>query len=195
MASQGGCVGLGGGHIGGRGSRDERNDQAALETPAERRARTVHRPLRGGEETRSAQVHQPQRDLAAVACSIRALRHGSFVLAPSPPLSDPASSSSDDEAEEGRLIGLEDFIKDEAEEARALSDALAQTVEAAVREQTAEEADRRAMLRAIEAFQAREAARAQRMAEISHVQALKDSLDVSSGESSAECDLLGHHVF
>jgi hypothetical protein len=71
----------------------------------------------------------------------------------------PSSSSDDDKAEEGRVIGPEDFIKDEAEEARALVEVLAEMAEAATAEQTAEEADRRAMLCAIEAFQAREAAR------------------------------------
>jgi hypothetical protein len=39
--------------------------------------------------------------------------------------------SSSDEAEEGRVIGPEDFVKDEAEAAHALADALAQTAEEA----------------------------------------------------------------
>jgi hypothetical protein len=64
----------------------------------------------------------------------------------------PSSSSSDDEAEEGHVISPEDFVKDEAEEARALAEVLAEMAEVAAAEQTVEEADHRAMLRAIEAF-------------------------------------------
>jgi hypothetical protein len=56
----------------------------------------------------------------------------------------------------------------------------------------AEEADSRAVLHAVEAFQAREAARTQRMAEAARVQVPKGTLDVSSGESSTVCDLPGH---
>jgi hypothetical protein len=37
----------------------------------------------------------------------------------------------------------------------------------------------------------REASHAQRMEEAARVQALKDALDVSSGESTAECELPG----
>jgi hypothetical protein len=59
-----------------------------------------------------------------------------------PPPSHP--SFSDDEAKEERVIGPEDFVKDEAR-------ALAQTVEGAAAEQRMEEADRRAALRAVEA--------------------------------------------
>jgi hypothetical protein len=68
-----------------------------------------------------------------------------------------ASFLSDDEAEEERVIGPEDFVKDKAEEARALAQtaeearALAQTAEAAAAKHTPEEADRRTALRAVEA--------------------------------------------
>jgi hypothetical protein len=56
-----------------------------------RRAVGTHHPLRGGEEAGGAQVHQPRRDPAAKASSVRGLRHGSFLLASLPPLSDAAS--------------------------------------------------------------------------------------------------------
>jgi hypothetical protein len=68
----------------------------------------------------------------------------------------PSSSSDDDKADSGRVTGPDDFVKDPAEEEHVLAEAMAQT---------AEEADRLAALRAIEAFQEREAARAQRLAE------------------------------
>jgi hypothetical protein len=51
-------------------------------------------------------------------------------------MSSPSSSSN--EAKEGRVIGPEDFVTDEAEEACAL----AQTTEASAAEQATEEADR-----------------------------------------------------
>jgi hypothetical protein len=52
---------------------------------------------------------------AAGALSSRRRRHS-----PTPP-----PSSCDDEAEEGHIIGPEDFVKDEAEEARMLANTLA----------------------------------------------------------------------
>jgi hypothetical protein len=50
-----------------------------------------------------------------------------------------------------------DFVKEPAEEEHALAEALAKT--------TAEEAERRIALRTVEAFQEREVARAQRLAD------------------------------
>jgi hypothetical protein len=102
---------------------------------------------------------------------------------PTPPSS---CNDDDDEAEEGHVIGPEDFIKDPVEEACTLAEALAQTAEAATTRRTEEEADHRAALRAVEAFRAREAAR---------VQALEEALGVSSGESNGERDLPGHRLF
>jgi hypothetical protein len=83
----------------------------------------------------------------------------------------PPSSSSSDEADSGRVIGLEDFVKDPAEEERALAEALAQMTEEVAMQQTAEKANRCAALCAVEAFQAREAACAHRMAEAARIQA------------------------
>jgi hypothetical protein len=98
---------------------------------------------------RRAQIHQ-------LGCEAAALRRGRVLfLAPSPPDFDPASiSSSDDEAEEGRVIFPEDYVKGEAEEARVLADALAASAEAAAAEKKAEEAEHRAALQAVVAAHA-----------------------------------------
>jgi hypothetical protein len=57
-----------------------------------------------------------------------------------------------------------DYVKDEAEEARALANALAETAEAGAAKKIAEEADHRAALQAVAAFQEREDSREQRLA-------------------------------
>jgi hypothetical protein len=62
------------------------------------------------------------------------------------------SSSSYDEAEEGRVISPEDYVKDEAEEAHTLVDALAASAKATAAEKMAEKVDRRAALQAVAAF-------------------------------------------
>jgi hypothetical protein len=116
---------MGGGRIGRRGGRDDSIHRPVLETPAERRARIVRSEAR--QYTNRGVTPPPS--LARYAAN--------YV----------ASFLSDDEAEEERVIGPEDFVKDEAEEACAL----AQMVEAAAAEHTTEEADRRAALRAVEA--------------------------------------------
>jgi hypothetical protein len=64
----------------------------------------------------------------------------------------PSSSSSYDEAEEGRVISPEDYVKDEAEEAHMLVDALAASAKATAAEKMAEKVDRRAALQAVAAF-------------------------------------------
>jgi hypothetical protein len=173
MASQGSHAGLGGGRIGGRGGRNDSVHQPVPETLAERRAhivcseaakkRAVRKYTNCGVTPTTSPAPYAMKYVAGESSSRRRRRS----LTPSP--------YSSDKAEEGCVIGPEDFVKDKAEEAHALA-------------QTAEEADRHAVLRVVEAFQAGEAARAQRMAEATRVQALKDALDVSSGESSAEGD-------
>jgi hypothetical protein len=67
------------------------------------------------------------------------LRRGPWSLTPPP-----ASAVDEDNADSGRVIGPEDFVKEPAEEEHALAEALAKT--------TVEEAERRAALRAVEAF-------------------------------------------
>jgi hypothetical protein len=69
----------------------------------------------------------------------------------------PFSSSSDDEADFGSVIGPDDPAKVE----RALAEALAQT--------TTEQADRLTALHAVKAFQEREAAGTQRLAEAARI--------------------------
>jgi hypothetical protein len=64
----------------------------------------------------------------------------------------PSSSSSYDEAEEGRVISPEDYVKDEAEEAHMLVDALAASAKATATEKMAEKVDHRAALQAVAAF-------------------------------------------
>jgi hypothetical protein len=83
-----------------------------------------------------------------------------------PPL---ASDDVDDNADLGCIIGPEDFVNKPNEEERALAEALAKTAAEAAAQQQAEEAERAAALRAVEAFQEREAARAQRLAETARV--------------------------
>jgi hypothetical protein len=68
------------------------------------------------------------------------------------PLPSSSSSSSYDEAEEGRVISPEDYVKDEAEEAHMLVDALAASAKATAAEKMAEKVDRRAALQAVAAF-------------------------------------------
>jgi hypothetical protein len=58
------------------------------ETPTKRQA---HRPLRGGEEARRAQVDNLRRDAAAEVGALRDIRHEGVLLAPSPPLSNATS--------------------------------------------------------------------------------------------------------
>jgi hypothetical protein len=67
-----------------------------------------------------------------------------------PPLS--SSSSSDDDVDSGSVIGPDDFVKDSAEEERALAEALAQTATEPAAQQTAKVAERLAALRVIEAL-------------------------------------------
>jgi hypothetical protein len=87
--------------------------------------------------TASTDRHWAERRARIVRSEAR--QHTNRGVTPPPP----HPSFSDDEAEQERVIGPEDFVKDETEEARAL----AQTAEGAAVEQTMEEADRRAMPR------------------------------------------------
>jgi hypothetical protein len=73
---------------------------------------------------------------------------------PTPPS---ASNDDEDDADSGCIIGPEDFVKEPTEEERALAEALAKMAE--------EEAQSLAALRTVEAFQEREVARAQRLAD------------------------------
>jgi hypothetical protein len=77
----------------------------------------------------------------------------------------PSSASDDDDADSWRVIGPEDFVKEPAEEERALAEALAKMAAETAAQQTAEEAKCLAALHAVEAFQEREATHAQRLAD------------------------------
>jgi hypothetical protein len=86
--------------------------------------------------------------LAADATGASFSRHRPRSLMP--PLS--SSSSSSDEAKSRSVIGPDDFVKDPAEEERALAEALAQTATEPAAQQTAKVAERLAALRVIEAL-------------------------------------------
>jgi hypothetical protein len=58
----------------------------------------------------------------------------------------------DDDADSWRVIGPKDFVKEPAEEERALAEALAKMAVEAAAQQTAEEAKGLAALHAVEAF-------------------------------------------
>jgi hypothetical protein len=123
MASRGGRKGLGGSRIGERGDRDHIIHRPVLETPDERRARIC------SEAVKKRAVHKytnhsvtPSQSLAPyVAYATGASSLHCCPRCPTPP---PSSSSSDDEADFGRVIGPEDFVKDPAEEERAMAEAL-----------------------------------------------------------------------
>jgi hypothetical protein len=112
---------MGGGRIGGRGGRDESVHRPVPETPAERRACIV-----------CFEAHKYTNHGVTLPPSL-ALYAANYV----------ACFLSNDEAEEGHVIGPEDFVKDEAEEACGLAEALAQTAKVAAAEQTAEEVGNR----------------------------------------------------
>jgi hypothetical protein len=76
-----------------------------------------------------------------------------------------SSSSSDDEADSGRVIGPDNPVEEEL----ALAEALAQTTVEATAQQAAVEADRLAALRAVKDFQEREAARTHRLVEAARI--------------------------
>jgi hypothetical protein len=114
----------------------------------------VHRPLRRDEEVRRAEVDEHRREAAAQAAPYEASSLRRRSRSPTPPS---AFNDDEDDADSGRVIGPEDFVKRPAEEELALAEALAKTA--------TEEAERRAALRAVEVFQEREAARAQRLAD------------------------------
>jgi hypothetical protein len=157
MASRGRGGGRGGGRIGGGGRRDDGVYRPVAETPAER-GRASSAPTRRGSAPcgsgrASARGRRP-------SCPLRGVCHGEASSlrrrsrSPTPP---PAFDDDEDDADSGRVIGPEDFVKRPAEEELALAEALAKTA--------TEEAERRAALRAVEVFQEREAARAQRLAD------------------------------
>jgi hypothetical protein len=129
------------------------------ETPAERRARIVN-----SEATNKRVVHRwtnhgarpPPKLAPYTAYATGASSSRGRPRSPTPP----PSSSSSDEVDSRRVIDLEDFVNEPAEEECALMEALAKTAAEAAAQQKAEEAERLAALRAVEAFQEREAARA-----------------------------------
>jgi hypothetical protein len=93
---------------------------------------------------------------AAYATGASCSRHRPCSLTPPP-----FSSSSSDKADSGRVISPDDPVEEE----RALAEALAQMATEATAQQAAEEADRLAVLHAVKAFQERETACTQRLAE------------------------------
>jgi hypothetical protein len=146
MASQGRGGGQGGGCIGGGGGRDHVIYRPVAVSLAERAC------IICSEEARKHAVHKwtnygarPSPKLAPYATY--AMVESCLCRRPRSSMS-PLASDDDDDADLGRVIGPEDFAKDPAEEERAL----AKTAEEATAQQAAEEAERLAALRAIEAF-------------------------------------------
>jgi hypothetical protein len=133
------------------------------ETPAERRARIVR-----SEAARKRAVQKwmnigarPPPKLAPYTAYATGEASSSH-RRPRSPTSPPAD---EDNADSGRVIGPEDFVKEPTEEELALAKALANTAAEEAEHLATEEAEHHAPLRAVEAFQEREAARVQRLAD------------------------------
>jgi hypothetical protein len=161
MASRGRGRGQAGGRIGAGGGCDHIVYRPVAETPAKRWARIVCSEAAKECVVRRYTNHGARTPPQLTPYAAYATGASSSQRRPCSPTPPPSSSTSSDDADSGRVIGPKDFVKEPAEEERAL----AKTAAEVAAQQTAEKAERLAALRTVEAFQEREAARAQRLAD------------------------------